>query len=437
MKKYLFVYEIFFYLISASFSLINLRKLEDIKNNETLIVTEFIRFYNNSLIIQGNFSGVYELKNETDAILYFIDLYEREQTLKCIFNSFNLSVSYEINYEILCPITNYIHSNFSISYIKLPNNNKTFDLELEKDKIINLTYNYNSIELMTFGDYSLKDETTSILKVYLIKPKYYEIKRNLFFTAKLTFNDSTSEWIYAKGEETNENFDGTLIYQITLQHENKIIENIISNNDYCLTNNESDFITHCEVIIGSKMNMKNDYKIILFYNSKLFESNIQNIKIQGNISTLIALKNSTKYFKLNYNSLNGTENNINCSLNVNKTIYKMFCTFYKEADANFQGATADISDIIESSNNFRILSEGGTMALINGNEEDLIAENIHNIIPTESFSRKLSGGAIAGIVIGSLAILVGTIAVAIFIAGNPSPHKRDMRSFNSSSNINH
>ena len=337
----------------------------------------------------------------------------------------------------MCPITNYIHSNFSISYIKLPNNNKTFDLELEKDKIINLTYNYNSIKLLTFGDYSLKDETSSILKLYLIKPKYYEIKRNLFFTAKLTFNDSTSEWIYAKGEETNENFDGTLIYQITLQHDNKIIENIISNNDYCLTNNESDFITYCEVILGSKMNMKNDYKIILFYNSKLFESNIQNIKIQGNISTPITLKNSTKYFKFNYNLLNGKENNINCSLNVNKTIYKMFCTFYKEADANFQGATADISDIIESSNNFRILSEGGTMALINGNEEDLIAENIHNIIPTESFSRKLSGGAIAGIVIGSLAILVGTIAVAIFIAGNPSPHKRDMRSFNSSSKINH
>ena len=424
--KATFILLTFFLLINDSFEFENMRQLEEnIKLNNT-----DIRIYNNSLIIECNDSySLINLTNDTDAILNFNN-YDNNKNLSCNFFAYDYNNNTDSEFfEVKCPIHETIKSNFSESHLYLPNQNITLDI-VTFDKSIN--YNYNLLKFLRFADFKTNNGI-STLKAYFPKPSNYTTKKNLFFGVKI-YNHSQYKWVIAKGQEMNKNINGTLIYNVTIDHGINNIVNIISNNDYCLTDHESGHITYCDGAKGSKTDMKVEYQIITFYNSKILNPNDKNIKIQGDLSDKINLASKSNNFYLT----DTLGNNFNCSLAVNDTKYNMNCNLGRLTYSNLLYATANITNIIANESNLRILEEGkGTLALINGEEKDLEADYIATPIKTRNKSSGgLSGGAIAGIVIACVAAIAAGITTAICLSRKPPSPQKHVGVSNSTDNIN-
>ena len=428
--KILFLLFAFFIKLNTAFSFEIIRKLED--NNIKLDISEIKISKNNLIIESDNITILKNLTNETNSILTFINEESKNQSINCNFNIYVQDTDKKASIE--CPINQTISSNFSNSILNLPKQNTTLEMISSNTSI---TYNYNKINLLTFGEFNT-NRNKSTLKAYFEKPNNYEIKKNLFFDVIIIYNNSKAESVKARGLETGKNLNKTLIYDIALEHENNDIVNITSFNNYCITpNNGSDHITYCDGATGNKTDMKVEYKIIMFYNSKILNPNDKIIKIQGNTSEPITLKSNSNNFYLNYLKDN-KNNNINCSLGVLNTIYEIDCTLVGQTNANIQGATANITEII-GNNNLRVLEEGtGTIAYINGEKENLEVEYIQNTNPNRnpSSSRGLSGGAIAVIVIACVAAVAALIVTAILITRKPPSQKGNANISNSTDNIN-
>ena len=428
--KILFLLFAFFIKLNTAFSFEIIRKLED--NNIKLDISEIKISKNNLIIESDNITISKNLTNETNSILTFINEESKNQSINCNFNIYVQDTDKKASIE--CPINQTISSNFSNSILYLTKQNTTLEMISSNTSI---TYNYNKINLLTFGEFNT-NRNKSTLKAYFEKPNNYEIKKNLFFDVIIIYNNSKAESVKAQGLETGHNLNKTLIYDIALEHENNDIVNITSFNNYCITpNNDSDHITYCDGATGNKTDMKVEYKIIMFYNSKILNPNDKIIKIQGNTSERITLKSNSNNFYLNYLKDN-KNNNINCSLGVLNTIYEINCTLVGQTSANIQGATANITEII-GNNNLRVLEEGtGTIAYINGEKENLEVEYIQNTNPNRnpSSSGGLSGGAIAGIVIACVAAVAALIVTAILITRKPPSQKGNANISNSTDNIN-
>ena len=424
--KAIFILITFFLLINDSFEFENMRKLED---NYELNDTD-IRIYNNSLIIECNDFHSLNLTNDTDVILNFNN-YDNSENLSCNFFAYDRDINNVSEfYKIECPFDESIKSNFSKSQLYLPKQNKTLDIVMF-DKSVN--YNYNLLKFLTFADFKTNNGI-STLKAFFPKPSNYTTKKNLFFGVKLKYNNSTDDWVIAEGIEMNKKINGTLIYNVTIKHENKSIVDINSNNNYCLTDNESQAITYCDGAKGTKTDMKVEYQIITFYNSKILNPNDKNIKIQGDLSDKINLASNSNNFHLT----DTLGNNLNCSLAVNDTKYNMNCNLGRLTYSNLLYATANITNIIANESNLRILEEGkGILALINGEENDLEADYIATPIKTRNNSSGgLSGGAIAGIVIACVAAIAAGITTAICLSRKPPSPQKHVGVSNSTDNIN-
>ena len=446
----IFLLFIFSFLINHSLENGSLRKLEDNPKLEDLFRVSELKIYNNTLIfLTQNLNDSLGIIDEKNSTIIFTNYNKSNQLLNCRVGVYNqeLTSSNQIKekptdyiiyaqYKIECPITFSIYSNFENSKLEIASLNKTIDIMMNNQFI---TYKYEEIKFLTFGNFQKLNDSATTLNAYFIKPKDSQSKNNLFFCVKIQYKTINDEWVYAEG--IKEEKYNTLIYNITFIHEKDEIININSINDFCFTSNNSYSITYCDVVKNYKRDMKIESKIILFYNSTILNQYDKNIKIEGNLSQEIIMKNNSKNFKLNYYRNNSTENDvkqINCSLDSNKTIYKMFCNLEKESKVNFLGAFANITDLIENNNNLRILAEGkGTMAFINGEEEKLVAEFIPKINPSNNSSKKLGGGAIAGIIISCVVVLMGIVTAAICLSRNNSnPNERVRSTINSTSNIN-
>jgi len=423
--KATFILFSFFILINNSFEYENMRRLEE---NYELNDTD-IRIYNNSLIIKCNDSDSLNLTNETDAILTFNN-YNNNKSLLSNFFAYDKDNNNDSEfYNIVCPIDESIKSNFSKSRLYLPIQNITLDIVIFGKSV---NYNYNLLKFLRFADFKTNNGI-STLKAYFPKPSNYTTKKNLFFGVKI-YNHSQYKWVIAKGQEMNKNINGTLIYNVTIDHRINDIVNITSNNDYCLTDHESGHITYCDGAKGSKTDMKVEYQIITFYNSKILNPNDKNIKIQGDLSDKIILASKSNNFYLT----DTLGNNFNCSLAVNDTKYNMNCNLGRLTYSNLLYATANITNIIANESNLRILEEGkGTLALINGEEKDLEADYIATPIKTRNKSSGgLSGGAIAGIVIACVAAIAAGITTAICLSRKPPSPQKHVGVSNSTDNIN-
>lgn len=422
-----FILLVFFILLNNSFEFENIRSLEEnIELNDT-----DIRIYNNTLIIECNDSySLINYTNETNTFLNFNN-YDNNKSLLCNFFAYDQNNDNKSEYyKIECPINQTIKSSFSKSQLYLPKQNKTLDIKISEKSVI---YNYNILKFLSFADFKTNNNI-STLKAYFPRPSNYTSKQNLFFGVKLLYNNSQFDWVIAEGKEINKTINGTLIYNITINHEKNDIVNINSSNDYCFTNDQSGHIAYCDGAKGVNIDMKVEYQIITFYNSKILNPNDKNIKIQGDLSDKINLASNSNSFYLK----DTLENNFNCSLLVNDTKYNMNCNLGKLTNSNLLYATANITNIIANVSNLRILEEGKeTLALINGEEKDLEADYIPTPIrPRINSGVGLSGGAIAGIVIACVAAIAAGIVTAICLTKKPQTPEKHVGVSNSTDNIN-
>ena len=301
----IFLLFIFSFLINHSLENGSLRKLEDNPKLEDLFRVSELKIYNNTLFfLTQNLNDSLGIIDEKNSTIIFTNYNKNNQLLNCRVGVYNqeLTSSNSIKekptdyiiyaqYKIECPITFSIYSNFENSKLEIASLNKTIDIIIKNQFI---TYKYEEIKFLTFGNFQKLNDTATTLNAYFIKPKDSQSKNNLFFCAKLQYKNN-DEWVYAEG--IKEEKYNTLIYNITFIHEKDEIININSINDFCLTSNNSDNITYCDVVKNYKTDMKIESKIILFYNSSILNPYDQNIKIEGNLSQEIIMKNNSKNFK--------------------------------------------------------------------------------------------------------------------------------------------
>lgn len=432
MKNILII--LFSFLISKSLEFSNLRILDGDSVKENALIIYELRFERNDLVMKAS-NKTDNLKNETNATLYFRNHDKKRKNIQCRFNNSN-SDGY---FLIYCNITTNIFSNFSNSNISLPNNNnKTMEICFEdscyKYYKENLTYNYEYLKLLAFGNY---DKNKYSLQAFFNKPKSdYETKEYLFFGANIKTKNSQKDYdlngtITSNSDVINYNIE---LYDISTSEVNKFeIKSI-----YCLTNDATENRTYCD---GAKIyNEDIDFnsKIYIFSNSEILNPKESPIKIQGEYPQDLNLQSGSKDIQLRFYRHNGTQENkenISCTLKADnsKHSYEMSCINSLNIPINILGARINITDLINNGQNLRILDDNGgnAFAIINGEEEKLSANYV-------SYTKsKFSGGIIATIVIVSVGLVALVIISAVLLTRSNFVQKNNMPiDMNSSYNNN-
>ena len=435
MKNILII--LFSFLISKSLEFSNLRILDGDSVKENALIIYELRFERNDLVMKAS-NKTDNLKNETNATLYFRNHDKKRKNIQCRFNNSN-SDGY---FLIYCNITTNIFSNFSNSNISLPNyNNKTMEIcfedssnKLYKEYKENLTYNYEYLKLLAFGNY---DKNKYSLQAFFNKPKSdYETKEYLFFGANIKTKNSQKDYdlngtITSNSDVINYNIE---LYDISTSEVNKFeIKSI-----YCLTNDATENRTYCD---GAKIyNEDIDFnsKIYIFSNSEILNPKESPIKIQGKYPQDLNLQSGSKDIQLRFYRHNGTQENkenISCSLKADNTkhSYEMSCINSLNIPINLLGARINLTDLVINGQNLRILDDNGgnAFAIINGEEEKLSANYV-------SYTKsKFSGGIIATIVIVSVGLVALVIISAVLLNRSNFSQKNNMPiDMNSSYNNN-
>ena len=432
MKNILII--LFSFLISKSLEFSNLRILDGDSVKENALIIYELRFERNDLVMKAS-NKTDNLKNETNATLYFRNHDKKRKNIQCRFNNSN-SDGY---FLIYCNITTNIFSNFSNSNISLPNNNNKmmeicFEDSCENFYKENLTYNYEYLKLLAFGNY---DKNKYSLQAFFNKPKSdYKTKKYLFFGANIKTKNSQKDYdlngtITSNSDVINYNIE---LYDISTSEVNKFeIKSI-----YCLTNDATENRTYCD---GAKIyNEDIDFnsKIYVFSNSEILNPKESPIKIQGEYPQDLNLQSGSKDIQLRFYRHNGTQENkenISCSLKADNTkhSYEMSCINSLNIPINILGARINITDLINNGQNLRILDDNGgnAFAIINGEEEKLSANYV-------SYTKsKFSGGIIATIVIVSVGLVALVIISAVLLNRSNFSQKNNMPiDMNSSYNNN-
>ena len=432
MKNILII--LFSFLISKSLEFSNLRILDGDSVKENALIIYELRFERNDLVMKAS-NKTDNLKNETNATLCFRNHDKKRKNIQCRFNNSN-SDGY---FLIYCNITTNIFSNFSNSNISLPNNNNKmmeicFEDSCENFYKENLTYNYEYLKLLAFGNY---DKNKYSLQAFFNKPKSdYETKEYLFFGANIKTKNSQKDYdlngtITSNSDVINYNIG---LYDIPTNEVDKFeIKSI-----YCLTNDATENRTYCD---GAKIyNEDIDFnsKIYIFSNSEILNPKESPIKIQGKYPQDLNLQSGSKDIQLRFYRHNGTQENkenISCTLKADnsKHSYEMSCINSLNIPINILGARINITDLINNGQNLRILDDNGgnAFAIINGEEEKLSANYV-------SYTKsKFSGGIIATIVIVSVGLVALVIISAVLLTRSNFVQKNNMPiDMNSSYNNN-
>ena len=430
MKNILII--LFSFLLSKSLEFSNLRIL----NGDNALIIYGLRFERNDLVMKAS-NKTDNLKNETNATLYFRNHDKKRKNIQCRFNNSN-SDGY---FLIYCNITTNIFSNFSNSNILLPNNNnKIMEIRFEDSRDIykeNLTYNYEYIKLLALGNY---DKNNKFLLAFFNKPKSdYETKKYLFFGANIK-TEKTQKNYDLDGILQSSPFSDIIYYNIGLYNifQNEVIDKFETKSVYCLTNNETDNITYCDSAKIYNEDIDFNSKIYVFSNSEILNPKESPIKIQGEYPQDLNLQSGSKDIQLRFYRHNGTQENkenISCTLNADNTknSYEMSCINSLNIPINLLGARINLTDLVINGQNLRILDDNGgnTFAIINGEEEKLSANYV-------SYTKsKFSGGIIATIVIVSVGLVALVIISAVLLNRSNFSQKNNMPiDMNSSYNNN-
>ena len=438
MKNILII--LFSFLISKSLEFSNLRILDGDSVKENALIIYELRFERNDLVMKAS-NKTDNLKNETNATLYFRNHDKKRKNIQCRFNIINS----DDFFLIYCNITTNIFSNFSNSSISLPNyNNKTMEIcfedssnKLYKEYKENLTYNYEYLKLLAFGNY---DKNKNSLQAFFNKPKSdYETKQYLFFGANIK-TEKTQKNYDLDGILQSSPFSDIIYYNIGLYNifQNEVIDKFETKSVYCLTNNETDNITYCDSAKIYNEDIDFNSKIYVFSNSEILNPKESPIKIQGEYPQDLNLQSGSKDIQLRFYRHNGTQENkenISCSLKADNTkhSYEMSCINSLNIPINILGARINITDLINNGQNLRVLDDNGgnAFAIINGEEEKLSANYV-------SYTKsKFSGGIIATIVIVSVGLVALVIISAVLLTRSNFVQKNNMPiDMNSSYNNN-
>ena len=119
-------------------------------------------------------------------------------------------------------------------------------------------------------------------------------------------------------------------------------------------------------------------------------------------------------------------------VNNNDKTYTIYCVVTKKTQGNLLGAKGDITNILKTQR-LRHLDVQNTLMVINGEESNL---NVDSEPKFTNIDKKLGGGYVVLIVLGSIAVIIGVVAAAFFLNKNRISPPKEMEIVNSTSNIN-
>jgi hypothetical protein len=310
------------------------------------------------------------------------------------------------------------------------------------------------IDLIGFGNFKHEKNKNAKVKAYFLgkKDDLKNLKKYLNFSViinydKVNLRNLEQETIYGIGEKNESEIEnGKVIYDITFPNtEYKNIKEMKSNNDYKFSNVNTNITEEIKIInIDEDLNLTNPEDVKINYitpesiektdTSINFEFKNDNSKLKDNSESILKYlpkgeSTGRLEIKCNYKKKD-TDNNI------------ITCYPKKDINSIINTWIIKIQKISGSNNNLRILDENSYEKFYLDQTNDKYNKDISfEYKPTPSSinyksnilkkSKGLNGGAIAGIIIACLAVIIG-VAITIILCKKESKKNINTHYYNDS-----
>ena len=211
--------------------------------------------------------------------------------------------------------------------------------------------------LLGIGNYKYEktnNNNMATFNIYFKKSKTFVPKKFIFFTVDIKYSTRLRrlEKVEAKGTLLEEEEDTERIgYNVSIPVDNeKNIEQINSNNDYSLSDDENrassespSVIPLSDVNVTDIQDKKEDVNEILFFNVDNISK--EPFSFEGDFTKKVTLNKNQ--IDLIYDE---KKEPLNCTINPKSSKYSINCTIKSDISGNFTGAYAYITDIISIDN---------------------------------------------------------------------------------------
>ena len=424
---------------SLSYWIFNLNKVPNITKNEGILYGE-IDFDASD---PQNFSFNLNLTEPTN----------------CLYNYYNYNpdksqiITFTPKNNINAHLNGMMSLTSSFNYYILLFANNTDDLVLYSKEQI--TY----VELLGFGNYDDQSPIDNARNQVYFLGTANNLKKYLRFTATITNTNRSSlralqvpKVVNATGNLTSIDLNtGLAIYNVSYNGTAGMTGNllIISGNDYKFSNDINNFDSSAVtvIIIGQNINITNPNALIAEFintmekptysgNSFSFNMRFPNTTQKLNISD-----KQTMYLDY-YNLENSKRDEIDCSIENKTSYFTILCEPKKDVYTQFKTLIMKIPNL--SSRRLRFLQTAGNstyLAPLNANGDIQFEYNpeVNTFARKASKKKGLSGGAIAAIVLATVAA-IAAVGIAMFFLNrgpvNPIKTSTEMNLPNSTTNIN-
>jgi hypothetical protein len=423
---------------SLSYWIFNLNKVPNITKNE------------------GKLYGEIDFDGDPQNFSFNLNLTE---PTNCLYNYYNYNpnksqiITFTPKNNINAHLNGMMSLTSSFNYYILLFANNTDDLVLYSKEQI--TY----VELLGFGNYDDQSPIDNARNQVYFLGTANNLKKYLRFTATITNTNRSSlralqvpKVVNATGNLTSIDLNtGLAIYNVSYNGTAGMTGNllIISGNDYKFSNDINNFDSSAVtvIIIGQNINITNPNALIAEFintmekptysgNSFSFNMRFPNTTQKLNISD-----KQTMYLDY-YNLENSKRDEIDCAIENKTSYFTILCEPKKDVYTQFKTLIMKIPNL--SSRRLRFLQTAGNstyLAPLNANGDIQFEYNpeVNTFARKASKKKGLSGGAIAAIVLATVAA-IAAVGIAMFFLNrgpvNPIKTSTEMNLPNSTTNIN-
>ena len=377
----------------------------------------------------------------------------------CLYNYYNYNpnksqiITFTPKNNINAHLNGMMSLTSSFNYYILLFANNTDDLVLYSKEQI--TY----VELLGFGNYDDQSPIDNARNQVYFLGTANNLKKYLRFTATITNTNRSSlralqvpKVVNATGNLTSIDLNtGLAIYNVSYNGTAGMTGNllIISGNDYKFSNDINNFDSSAVtvIIIGQNINITNPNALIAEFINTMEKPTYSgnsfsfNMRFPKTTQKLNISDKQTMYLDY-YNLENSKRDEIDCSIENKTSYFTILCEPKKDVYTQFKTLIMKIPNL--SSRRLRFLQTAGNstyLAPLNANGDIQFEYNpeVNTFARKASKKKGLSGGAIAAIVLATVAA-IAAVGIAMFFLNrgpvNPIKTSTEMNLPNSTTNIN-
>ena len=426
----------------------NIQNWESPLYYSTFYFDDFTQINDDYILINGTMNpGIFTKKNES---IYTLNLSDTIYNCSVDNNSISFNISNSnINDNFIGKMLNLSEEPKILIF---PNSNSKNDLLLYSK--VKTAY----VELLGFGNYNESTREKEAKNLVYFRGTANNLKRYVRFSVTITNSSS----LRALEEPITVNATGTLkyidlynglaVYEVTYEGTRGMkIVSIESLHNYIFSNDKNKFPSTAVIviIIGENINLKNNQTLVAeFLNYKSEKPTISgntfsfDINFPNTIQSLNISEKKKMY--LNYYNLENSERDeIDCSIENKTSYFTILCEPKKDVYTQFKTLIMKIPNVT-SSRRLRFLQTAVNSTYLaptnaSGDIQFEYNPEVNTFGRKSSKKKGLSGGAIAAIVLATIAAVVA-VGIAMFFLNrgpvNPIKTSTEMNLPNSTTNIN-